>query len=426
MTSAKPFRSVSLQREDDPNETLKAFGDRNIFVMTREVYLPMTDGVCRPIPCRIDNYEDHYPLEGVGIYKTPRGRSVLFAHYSHTELAPLMDREDAMLLSTYKAEFHRFWKNGKKLQASLLRLKTELQEHFKPILKLAEQTLHYDLRQYGLSLAKNRHTVHRRLFRQILNSEVDFSPCLRETFCFVRKTPLRDASRSKNLWSLRHALSTIKTILRCLIESIRAYDIIMTRIKDIIRWEQDHGHKPEFKSVEKGSPLMLDHFHAEGWHTKISAFYERCNEEWQSEKQGKGTQKAVSEHSERSIVHGLSRKLSNDTVKSISIASERERRPYAQGALSGLARKISIGSLRKPAAHVQKGASSNGMNACEGHRNEEKAREDHKTGEYRVAATNSRGSSSAIPARMPGMTSTRKCSMLSLKQAFGSKLARGK
>ena len=354
MASTNSFHSISLQRNDDPRIILKAFGDRNIFVMTRDVYLPMTDGVCQPIPCRTDNYEDHYPLNGVGIYKTPRGRPVLFAHHSHTEPAPLLDRKDVIPLSTYKEEFHRFQKIGQELQASMLRLKTELQEHFKPILKLAEQTLHHDLRNYGLSFAKNRHTAHRKLFRQLLNSEVDFSPCLRETFCFVRKTPLSEVSCSKNIWPLRHALSTIKTILRCFSESIRAYDMVMNRIKDIIRWEEDHGHKAEFRSVAKGSALMLDHFHAEGWHTKITSFYERCNEEWQVEKLGDETQTAVSEHSERSIVYGVSRKLSNDTLKSLSVANERERRPYSRSGLDGLARKISIGNLKRSAVQVQK------------------------------------------------------------------------
>ena len=482
MATARPFRSISLQRDDDPNKILKAFSDRNIFVLTREVYLPMTDGVCRPIPCRMDNYEDHYPLKGVGIYKNPGGRPVLFAHHSHTEPTPFLDREDSMTLASYREEFNSFWNQGEKLARSLSRLRTELREHFKPVIDLAEQTLHYDLHNYGLSLGKNRQAAHRKLFRQIVNSEVDFSPCLRETFRFVRKIPLQEMSRSKNLWPLRHALSTIQTFLRCLSESMRAFDIVMDRIKDIMRWAQDHGHKPEFQSVVKGSPIMLDQFHAEGWYTKLNAFFERCDEEWQAEKHGEATQKAVSQHSERSIVHGLSRKLSSDTLNSLSVAKERERRPYARTGLSGLARKISMGNLRKSADNMQRsdvpvretdlphrgnnhGEHTGGDHTNREHRvapahpslapkasmgklrkpaanvlknvehvknatplNGESVRGEERGREYRAGSNDVHGASPTAPQRTPEMTSasTRRPSMANLRQVIGAKLGRGK
>ena len=382
MASMKHFRTIANHRDDDPRKILKAFGDRNIFTMTREVYLPMSDGICRPLPCRTDDFEDHYPINGVGIYKTPTGRRLLISHPKHDEPCPKLKRDDASPLSDCKIWFNHYLEDANKLQKYLEQLKLELGEHFKPITKLAE-SLGFDLHNYGLSLAPDRHTLHRNLFRQILNSEADISPCLRETFRFVRETSLRDASLAKNLWPLRHALSTIKTVHRGLSELISTLDTITKRIKDIIRWERDHAHKAEFRMVQKGSPLFLDRFHAKGWYRKIQAFWEHCNAEWQAEQLG--AQKAPSVHSDTSIVPGLVRKLSADTLNSLAVANERERRPDTH---SDLARKASTGTLGRSAEGSRKNSSSS-------------------NGGHRAVPATNHGASAGGLRRMPSMTSCR-------------------
>ena len=352
MDGKSPFLSISRNRNDNPSKILQAFGDRSIFAMTQEVYLPMSDGICRSIPCQTDDFEDHYPINGVEIYKTPLGQPLLITNPKHNNECPIIPRPAATPLREYRLWLSKFYIDGQKLQTSLKRLRGELYDHFRPLIGLAEDSLSYDMSNYGLSLARNRHAVHRKLFRQILNSEVDISLCLRETFRFARETSLRDASRAQYLWPLRHALSTIKTINRVLYQSIETLDKIMIRVKDIIRWEQDHGRRAEFAMIAKGSPLFMDKFHAEGWYNKIQTLWEHYNDEWHAEKHGKPTTAAVP--SEKPIVRGLSRRLSTDTLRSLSVA-ERERRPYTQ---SNLARQPSSGSLGKSASRQKNSSTS--------------------------------------------------------------------